>query len=112
MARVRARIRVMVLDESVPQPAVGTVQHPQQRLYQSDAARAGIFSRRTNRTQATRVYSHGPIGHRTRGYILTMDPSDAGRAWSSDGYILTTDPSDAGRAGIFSRRTNRTQHAR
>eukprot|EP00959_Pyramimonas_sp_CCMP1952_P424736 8896329-Pyramimonas_sp.AAC.1 len=28
------------------------------------------------------------------------------------GYILTTDQSDAGDAGIFSRRTNRTQEAR
>eukprot|EP00959_Pyramimonas_sp_CCMP1952_P229237 4793114-Pyramimonas_sp.AAC.1 len=35
------------------------------------------------------VYSHdGPIGRRTRG------------------YILTTVQADAGRAGIFSRRTN------
>eukprot|EP00976_Prorocentrum_cordatum_P095809 1190304-Prorocentrum_minimum.AAC.4 len=62
---------------------------------QSDAGHAGIFSRRTNRTQDARVYSHeGPIGRRTRGYILMKDQSDAGRA------------------GIFSRRTNRTQDAR
>eukprot|EP00959_Pyramimonas_sp_CCMP1952_P089383 1869740-Pyramimonas_sp.AAC.1 len=41
------------------------------------------------------VYSHdGPIRRNTRG------------------YILTTDQSDAGRAGIFSRHTNRTQAAR
>eukprot|EP00976_Prorocentrum_cordatum_P030725 625339-Prorocentrum_minimum.AAC.2 len=45
--------------------------------------------------QDARVYSHyGPIGRRPRG------------------YILTTDQSDAGRAGILSRRTNRTQAAR
>eukprot|EP00959_Pyramimonas_sp_CCMP1952_P200219 4187669-Pyramimonas_sp.AAC.1 len=42
-----------------------------------------------------RVYSHdGPVGRRTRGYILTADQSDAGHT------------------GIFSRRTNRTQHTR
>eukprot|EP00959_Pyramimonas_sp_CCMP1952_P453024 9467562-Pyramimonas_sp.AAC.1 len=54
-----------------------------------------MFSRRTHRTQDARVCSHDrPIGRRTRG------------------YVLTTDPSDAGRAGILSRRTNRTQPAR
>eukprot|EP00976_Prorocentrum_cordatum_P045047 910137-Prorocentrum_minimum.AAC.1 len=37
---------------------------------------------------------NAPIGRRTRG------------------YILTTNQSDAGRAGIFSRRTNRAQDAR
>eukprot|EP00976_Prorocentrum_cordatum_P007598 151764-Prorocentrum_minimum.AAC.1 len=42
-----------------------------------------------------RVYSHGgPLGRRKRGYILTADHSDAGSA------------------GIFSRRTNRTQEVR
>eukprot|EP00976_Prorocentrum_cordatum_P116402 1196156-Prorocentrum_minimum.AAC.5 len=62
---------------------------------QSDARRAGIFSRRTNQTQNARVYSHnGPIRRKTRG------------------YILTTDQSDAICAGIFSRRTNQTQDAR
>eukprot|EP00976_Prorocentrum_cordatum_P016914 340479-Prorocentrum_minimum.AAC.2 len=45
---------------------------------QSDAGHTGIFSRRTNRTQTTRVYSHdGPIGRRPRRYILTTDQSDA-----------------------------------
>eukprot|EP00959_Pyramimonas_sp_CCMP1952_P468780 9493798-Pyramimonas_sp.AAC.1 len=70
-----------------------------------------------------------PIGYRTRGYILTKDQSDAGRAellrsslltvghlharpsrpigYRTRGYILMTDHSDAGRTGIFSRRTNR-----
>eukprot|EP00976_Prorocentrum_cordatum_P073985 1181342-Prorocentrum_minimum.AAC.5 len=53
---------------------------------QSDAGSAGIFSRCTNkaqeaRAQEARVYSHdGPIRHRKRGYILTMDPSGAGSA--------------------------------
>eukprot|EP00976_Prorocentrum_cordatum_P082579 1184868-Prorocentrum_minimum.AAC.2 len=52
----------------------------------------GIFSRRTNRTQEARVYSHdGSIGHSERG------------------YILTTDQSDTVSAGIFSQRTNRTR---
>eukprot|EP00959_Pyramimonas_sp_CCMP1952_P086544 1810341-Pyramimonas_sp.AAC.1 len=44
--------------------------HPRRllRLNQSDAGSAGIFSRRTDRTQDVRVYSHdGPIGHRKRG---------------------------------------------
>eukprot|EP00976_Prorocentrum_cordatum_P117537 1196323-Prorocentrum_minimum.AAC.3 len=41
---------------------------------QSDAERASIFSRRTNRTRNARVYSHdGLIGRGTRGYILTTD---------------------------------------
>eukprot|EP00976_Prorocentrum_cordatum_P117005 1196241-Prorocentrum_minimum.AAC.5 len=77
---------------------------------QSDAGRAhrrqegpcgrGIFSRRTNRMQDARVYSHdGPIGRSTRS------PTPG---WSlRTGYILTTDQSDAGHAGIFSQRTNR-----
>eukprot|EP00976_Prorocentrum_cordatum_P112292 1195508-Prorocentrum_minimum.AAC.7 len=48
--------------------------------------------------QEARIYSHdGPIGHRKRRYILTMDQSDTG---------------SAGSAGIFSRWTNRTQEAR
>eukprot|EP00959_Pyramimonas_sp_CCMP1952_P311530 6519846-Pyramimonas_sp.AAC.1 len=48
---------------------------------QSDARSAGIFSRRTNRMHKARVYSHdGPIGCTKRGYILTTDQSDAGRA--------------------------------
>eukprot|EP00976_Prorocentrum_cordatum_P007762 154560-Prorocentrum_minimum.AAC.1 len=47
----------------------------------SDAGCAGIFSRRTHRTQDARAYSlDGPVGRRKRGYILTTDPSDAGRA--------------------------------
>eukprot|EP00959_Pyramimonas_sp_CCMP1952_P395306 8283097-Pyramimonas_sp.AAC.1 len=58
---------------------------------ESDAGSAGIFSRRTNRTQEVRVYSHD-------------GPSRRGKC----GYILTTDQTDAGSAGIFSRRTNRT----
>eukprot|EP00959_Pyramimonas_sp_CCMP1952_P144118 3017009-Pyramimonas_sp.AAC.1 len=62
---------------------------------QSDAGSTGIFSRWTNLTQEARVYSHdGPIGCRTREYVLTMDQSDAGST------------------GIFSRWTNRTQEAR
>eukprot|EP00976_Prorocentrum_cordatum_P077522 1182722-Prorocentrum_minimum.AAC.1 len=62
---------------------------------QSDAGRAGIFSRRTNQTRDARVYSHGgPIRRETCGYILTADQSDAGRA------------------GKFSRRTNQTRGAR
>eukprot|EP00976_Prorocentrum_cordatum_P076349 1182269-Prorocentrum_minimum.AAC.1 len=61
---------------------------------QSHAGSAGIFSRRTNQTQETWVYSHnGPIRRRKRGYILTADQSDAGSV------------------GIFSRRTNQTQEA-
>eukprot|EP00959_Pyramimonas_sp_CCMP1952_P405471 8498151-Pyramimonas_sp.AAC.1 len=44
---------------------------------QSDAGHAGIFSCRTNRTQDTRVYSHGgPIGRRTHGHILMTDQSE------------------------------------
>eukprot|EP00976_Prorocentrum_cordatum_P113281 1195673-Prorocentrum_minimum.AAC.4 len=40
-----------------------------------------ISSRRTNRTQGVRVYSHdGPIGCRACGCLLTTDQSDAGRA--------------------------------
>eukprot|EP00976_Prorocentrum_cordatum_P045789 924602-Prorocentrum_minimum.AAC.1 len=47
----------------------------------SDAGRAGIFSRRTDRMQEARVYSHGgPIGCRTCRHILTADQSDAGSA--------------------------------
>eukprot|EP00959_Pyramimonas_sp_CCMP1952_P006937 144821-Pyramimonas_sp.AAC.1 len=39
------------------------------------------FSRWTNQTHDTRVYSHeGPIKRRKRGYILTKDQSDAGNA--------------------------------
>eukprot|EP00959_Pyramimonas_sp_CCMP1952_P233253 4874126-Pyramimonas_sp.AAC.1 len=46
-----------------------------------DACCAGIFSRRTDRTHAARVYSHdAPIGRMLRGYILTTDRSD-GRGW-------------------------------
>eukprot|EP00959_Pyramimonas_sp_CCMP1952_P119456 2497775-Pyramimonas_sp.AAC.1 len=52
---------------------------------QSDAGRAGIFSQQTNQTQDARVYSHdGPIRRGTRGFILTTDPSDAGRAAAMD----------------------------
>eukprot|EP00976_Prorocentrum_cordatum_P070915 1180118-Prorocentrum_minimum.AAC.1 len=62
---------------------------------QSDTGSAGIFSRRTNRTQKAKVYSHGgPIRRRKRKYILTADQSDTGSA------------------GIFSRRTNQTQEAK
>eukprot|EP00959_Pyramimonas_sp_CCMP1952_P318940 6673010-Pyramimonas_sp.AAC.2 len=51
----------------------------------------GYIPRCANQTQEARVYSHdGPIRHRKRGYILTMDQSGAGSA------------------GIFSRWTNRT----
>eukprot|EP00976_Prorocentrum_cordatum_P072940 1180900-Prorocentrum_minimum.AAC.1 len=40
---------------------------------QLDAGRAGIFSRRTNRTQDARVCSHGgPIGRRTLNGIPAM----------------------------------------
>eukprot|EP00976_Prorocentrum_cordatum_P011193 225164-Prorocentrum_minimum.AAC.1 len=61
---------------------------------QSDAGSAGVFSRRTNRTQEARVDAHdGPIGRRKRGYMLTEDHSDAGIV------------------GICSRRTTRTQEA-
>eukprot|EP00976_Prorocentrum_cordatum_P064877 1177670-Prorocentrum_minimum.AAC.1 len=46
---------------------------------QSDTRSTGIFSRRTNQTQETRVYSHGgPIRHRKHGYIFTTDQSDTG----------------------------------
>eukprot|EP00959_Pyramimonas_sp_CCMP1952_P413164 8657810-Pyramimonas_sp.AAC.1 len=42
---------------------------------------AGIFSRRTNRTQEARACSRdGPIGRGKRGYILTTYQSDAGSA--------------------------------
>eukprot|EP00959_Pyramimonas_sp_CCMP1952_P377065 7897951-Pyramimonas_sp.AAC.1 len=103
--------------------------------HQSDAGGAGIFSQRTNRTQAARVCSHhGPIGRRNRRYTLTADQSDTrseeARVYSHDGrtnrtqaawiyshegpirrrkrgYILTRDQSDAGSADIFSRGTNR-----
>eukprot|EP00959_Pyramimonas_sp_CCMP1952_P430333 9013505-Pyramimonas_sp.AAC.1 len=55
----------------------------------------GIFSRWTKQTQEAWVYSHdGPSGCRKHG---------------KRGYILTMDQSDAGRMGIFSRRTNQTQ---
>eukprot|EP00976_Prorocentrum_cordatum_P115382 1196000-Prorocentrum_minimum.AAC.4 len=55
----------------------------------------GTFSRRTNQTQKTWVYSHGgPIRCRKRRYILTADQSDAVSA------------------GIFPWRTNQTQEAR
>eukprot|EP00959_Pyramimonas_sp_CCMP1952_P133673 2795197-Pyramimonas_sp.AAC.2 len=47
-----------------------------------------IFEQVSNRTH------NGPIGRKTRGYILTPDQSDAIRV------------------GIFSRRTNQTQDAR
>ena len=83
---------------------------------QSYAGSAGIFSRRTNRTQRAWVYSHnGPIRCRKRGYTLTADQSETRetRVCSQGGpirrrrrvYILTADQSDAGGAGIFSRRT-------
>eukprot|EP00976_Prorocentrum_cordatum_P009591 191630-Prorocentrum_minimum.AAC.1 len=66
---------------------------------QSDAGRTGIYILTTDRTNRTRgyMYSHdgpiGPIGRRTREYILTTDQSDQ---------------SDAGCASIFPQRTNRT----
>eukprot|EP00959_Pyramimonas_sp_CCMP1952_P308765 6461883-Pyramimonas_sp.AAC.5 len=48
---------------------------------QSEAGSAGSLSQRTNLTQEARVYSHdGPIRRINRGYILTMDRSDAGSA--------------------------------
>eukprot|EP00976_Prorocentrum_cordatum_P080344 1183941-Prorocentrum_minimum.AAC.1 len=56
------------------------------------------------------VYSHdGPIRRRKRGYILTMDQSDAGKTWvySRDGPI-----SRRKNVGIFSRWTNPTQGKR
>eukprot|EP00959_Pyramimonas_sp_CCMP1952_P106412 2224515-Pyramimonas_sp.AAC.1 len=57
-----------------------TLSLPRQRgRIMRDAGR--IFSRRTNRTQVAQVYSHdGPIGRKSRRYILTTDPSDASRA--------------------------------
>eukprot|EP00959_Pyramimonas_sp_CCMP1952_P472683 9500455-Pyramimonas_sp.AAC.1 len=59
---------------------------------QSYTVSTGIFSRWTNQTQEAQGYSHdGPIRRRKRGYILTMDPSDAGSA------------------GIFSRWTHQTR---
>eukprot|EP00976_Prorocentrum_cordatum_P065118 1177778-Prorocentrum_minimum.AAC.3 len=55
----------------------------------------GCHMAQPNQMREVRVYSHNePIGHRKRGYILTMDQSDTGSA------------------GIFSRWTNRTQEAR
>eukprot|EP00976_Prorocentrum_cordatum_P074343 1181481-Prorocentrum_minimum.AAC.5 len=58
---------------------------------QSDTGSAGIFSRRTNRTQEVRVYSHdGPIGHRKCGYILTTDLSDTGSAGISPFWCPST----------------------
>eukprot|EP00976_Prorocentrum_cordatum_P026251 532989-Prorocentrum_minimum.AAC.1 len=43
--------------------------------------RADRVSQRTHGTQDARVYSHnGPMGRKTRGYILTTDPWDAGSA--------------------------------
>eukprot|EP00959_Pyramimonas_sp_CCMP1952_P469757 9495503-Pyramimonas_sp.AAC.2 len=40
---------------------------------QSEAGRAGMFSRRTNQRQDAQVCSHGePIRRRKRGYILGL----------------------------------------
>eukprot|EP00976_Prorocentrum_cordatum_P022540 461021-Prorocentrum_minimum.AAC.1 len=103
---------------------------------QSDAGRAGIFSRRTNRTRDVRVYSHdGPIGRRTCARTLARprvgwqrartcgssaigarrpgpapSPSPCPRALAAG--PRSPDQSDAARTGIFSRRTNQTQEAR
>eukprot|EP00959_Pyramimonas_sp_CCMP1952_P311029 6508901-Pyramimonas_sp.AAC.1 len=57
-------------------------------MHQSDAVHMGIFSRCTNRTQYTWVYSHdAPIGRSTHGYILTMHQSDAGQV--GEGVVNT-----------------------
>eukprot|EP00976_Prorocentrum_cordatum_P007937 157697-Prorocentrum_minimum.AAC.1 len=78
-----------------PPPAPASTSRRRCRPSATSLGTIGVARRAVDQHRNQRVggITVGPIRHRKRG------------------YILTTDPSDAGRMVIFARRTNQTQEA-